>query len=304
MKEKVGNTLVVIVTYNGMKWIERCLDSVVNSSIPLDAYIVDNGSTDGSQKFITENYPQFIFKQSATNSGFGAANNIGLKYAIERDYDYVYLLNQDAWVMTDTIATLIEINKANSNYGILSPLQINGKMDALDKNFSTFSTQNSEMLSDYIFGSVKDVYATDFVMAAHWLMSKECILNVGGFSSVFNHYGEDSDYLHRVEYYGYEIGIVPSAVAVHDREFRELTKEKDLYMLTPIFLAVASNLSNSYMHSFAKAYMGLLNMVLRMIIEYRDIRIIVILVTIFFNARKIHIGRKVSKNTKCPFLNI
>ena len=90
--------LVIIVNYNGMKWLERCLSSLTSSTVPSDVYIVDNGSTDGSQDYIRSNFKDAIFVQSEENLGFGKANNIGLQYAYEKGYEYVYLLNQDAWV--------------------------------------------------------------------------------------------------------------------------------------------------------------------------------------------------------------
>ncbi|MFR9648737.1 MAG: glycosyltransferase [Rikenellaceae bacterium] len=219
MKNK---TLVIIVTYNGMRWLERCLESVVGSSIPLDAYIVDNGSNDGSQQFITTNYPQFIFYQSPTNAGFGAANNVGLKYAVEHDYDYVYLLNQDAWVMIDTIQTMIEEHRCNPEYGILSPLQVNAGLKGLDKNFSLCCPRG--MLLDSLCGNLKSLYETQFTMAAHWLISRKCLCDVGGFSPSFPHYGEDHNYVHRAIYKGYKIGIASKVFAVHDRENRVESK--------------------------------------------------------------------------------
>lgn len=303
--KKQSKVLVIIVTYNGMKWLERCLNSVVDSSIPLDAYIVDNGSTDGSQEFITTNYPQFIFYQSPTNSGFGAANNIGLKYAIEHNYDYVYLLNQDAWVMPNTIATLIEINKNYPEYGVLSPLQTNAEMDKLDGGFTINSVStNSEIVTDYLMGNIKSVYSVDFVMAAHWLISRECILKTGGFSSVFYHYGEDNNYLHRVKYFGYKAGIVPAVMAVHDREHRKLTKEKELYLFAPLFLVTASNPNESFVVSLAKAYSILLKKTLKKVVRYRDIRIFLTVLTIISKVGEICRGRKISQKAEIPFLCI
>ena len=84
MKNKL---LVIIVTYNGMKWLERCLSSLIASSVASDVFIVDNGSTDGSQDYIRSNFKDAIFIQSEENLGFGKANNIGLQYAYEKGYE-------------------------------------------------------------------------------------------------------------------------------------------------------------------------------------------------------------------------
>src|SRR5579871_5439126 len=94
--------LVIIVTYNGMKWMSKCMHTLYNTNMPIDVVVIDNGSTDGTQKFIIENYPQAQFIQSQQNLGFGKANNIGILKAIEENYDYAFLLNQDGYLEPDT----------------------------------------------------------------------------------------------------------------------------------------------------------------------------------------------------------
>lgn len=220
--------LVIIVTYNGMKWLDKCLSSVANSSLNADLFIVDNGSTDGSIEFIKKNYPNAQFIISKQNLGFGKANNLGLKYAIDNQYNYVYLLNQDAWVEPKVFERLINIHKNDTSYGILSPLQINREKTRLDKNFILCCP--TELFSDAICGhNIKSVYDTSFVMAAHWLISRECLEIVGVFSPSFHHYGEDSNYADRVIYFEKKIGIVPFCKGIHDRENRPITRLRKQY---------------------------------------------------------------------------
>lgn len=215
--------VTVIVTYNAMLWIERCLNSILNSSISSDIYIVDNGSIDGTQEYICRHYSQVMFVQSQKNLGFGQANNLGLQYALDKDYDYVYLLNQDAWIMPDTLDKLITINQKMPEYGVLSPFQLQGNEQNMDMNFAMnicSYESNSFLINDLYFNRRKAVYDVPNVMAAHWLISRECLFQVGGFSPTFPHYGEDNNYADRVRYHGFKLGIVPSAIAVHDRENR------------------------------------------------------------------------------------
>lgn len=216
--------LTVIVTFNGMKWLDKCLSSVKNSTIPSDIIIIDNGSTDGSVEYIKTNYPEAMLTQANANLGFGKANNIGLVHALTHNYEYVYLLNQDAWIEVDTLDKLIGVNKRNPMFGILSPLQENKSKTRLDYNFAKCCPDT--LLSDALCSTrYAEVYETDFVMAAHWLISKKCLEVVGGFSPSFYHYGEDCNYVDRVKYYGMKIGIVPTATGVHDRENRFVTIE-------------------------------------------------------------------------------
>lgn len=209
-------TLVIIVTYNGMIWLERCLSSVVG----YDVMILDNGSTDGTQAYIKEHHPAVMLRQMPGNLGFGRANNIGMRYALDAGYDYVYLMNQDAWVMPDTINTLISVHRKHPEYGVLSPMQLQADMRHFDDMFGRFSCSWPEgrgLVEDLYFSPLEEVYPVTFVMAAHWLVSKECLRVVGGFSPSFPHRGEDNNYLHRVLFHQFKVGVVPSARAVHDR---------------------------------------------------------------------------------------
>ncbi len=244
--------LCVIVTYNAMPWAERCFNSLEKSSIKNDVFVVDNGSTDGTQDYIKRNYPSTIFIQSETNLGFGKANNLGLQYALDNNYDYVYLLNQDAWVMPDTFERLINVQKDNPEYGILSPMQLEGSGKSFDKNFRNLTLYRQfeapYILDNLYFKNMKDVYEVGFVMAAHWLISFDCLNKVGGFSPTFPHYGEDDNFLQRAKYCKYKIGIVPTAKAVHDRAGRELSKEQRMYFEYKKWLVNMSNPFNTQKH--------------------------------------------------------
>ena len=162
--------LVIIVTYNAMEWIDRCINSILRSSVSSDIYLIDNGSTDGTQEYILHNYPQVIFVQSISNQGFGQANNLGLRYALECNYDYVYLLNQDAWVMPDTLEKLIVINQKKPEYGVLSPFQLQGNALNMDVNFAMYICSyksNSFLINDLYFNRRLVVFEVPDVMAAH-----------------------------------------------------------------------------------------------------------------------------------------
>ena len=63
-----------------------------------DLYVFDNDSTDGSADFVAAHFPQAKLVRSAENLGFSKPNNLGFDYALKHGYDYVYLLNQDAWL--------------------------------------------------------------------------------------------------------------------------------------------------------------------------------------------------------------
>lgn len=212
----------VIVIYNGLRWYDRCLGSLQKSAIPLDVVVVDNASTDGSAEYIRQHFPEMIFLEQKGNLGFGKANNIGIKYALDHDADYVFLLNQDAWVEPDTISQLIGIAQAYPEYGILSPIHLNAEKSSIEHlllhRLDDFQTTDSALFNDLFFNRLKEVYDTKYVNAAAWLLPKKTIETVGGFDPLFFIYGEDDNYIHRVLYHGMRIGICPTLGMVHDNE--------------------------------------------------------------------------------------
>ena len=238
MKNKV---LVIIVTYNGKKWIDRCLGSLKESTVPVDVFVVDNGSKDDTVARVRETGRKWFSEtsndgsgwwlvdmvESKENLGFGRANNLGLKYAMDNGYEFVYLLNQDAWVESDTIELLLEAFRKNPGYGVLSPVQMTAAGDKMDPQFKLKCQKYLPDLKS-IFPSMKAVHPVPFVMAAHWMISRECLEKVGGFSPAFAHYGEDDNFLDRCRWHGMGIGVDIEAKAVHDRENRPTPKAKKM----------------------------------------------------------------------------
>lgn len=217
-------TTVVIVTYNAIKWISKCLNSI-GDDYPV--VIVDNNSTDNTKDFIRSNFPKTQIISQEVNMGFGQANNIGISRAIEDGAQYVFLMNQDVYLEKDCLQNLIEFHKRNAQFGILSPVHLNGEGNKLDSLFfkHTSIEYNSEFYSDLVINhSLKEVYEFPYINAAAWLVSKQCIETVGGFDPIFFHYGEDHDYCNRIRYHGFKIGILPNVFIRHDRENRKERK--------------------------------------------------------------------------------
>ena len=229
--------LVVIVTYNGMQWLERCIGSVMSSSVPADIFICDNGSTDGTADFIEKHYPSVHLVRSENNLGFARANDLGFRHALDGGYDFVYLLNQDAWVLPDTFSKLMDAFDSG-NWGLLSPLQMRPDLTTPDKRFKRHY-HGPLAPSD-------NVFPVRFVMAAHWMISSECLRKTGLFSPAFYHYGEDNNYCDRVRFHGFGTGVLPSAMGVHDRQARKRSKEARISLNCQYSKVCLSNPGSSF----------------------------------------------------------
>jgi GT2 family glycosyltransferase len=207
--------LGIVVTYNGSSFIINCLDRLIRNMDETCIVVIDNGSSDKTVDLIQEKYKGIILIKLDRNYGFGKANNIGLEIALAKNADFVFMLNQDVYLEDDTISELVETARRYPDYGVLSPIHLNGKGDALDNHFSGYVS--SILISDLYLDRLKDIYPCHFINAAAWLLPKKCIEYVGGFDPLFFHYGEDDDYLNRVRYHKMKIGICPGVRINHDR---------------------------------------------------------------------------------------
>lgn len=297
----MNKILVIIVTYNAMQWVERCFDSLRKSTVKPDVFVVDNGSMDGTQAYMQMHYPEVMFQQSETNMGFGKANNLGLQYALDNGYEYVYLLNQDAWVMPDTFNSLVALSKENPEYGILSPFQMNADMYHIDRNFVEnvlLFGSNSDICNDMYNNRYNEIYPAKNVMAAHWFMTRECLIKIGGFSPSFPHYAEDYNYLDRVQYRGMKTGIIPKLRVVHDRGWREDTTERKFLLMYTGFIKTLSSPSLSTIKGFASiSYNALIGAFV-----YKSLKPIRNWIKVLCNINTILKNRKISMNADCAFL--
>lgn len=211
---------VVVVAYKGRQWYDKCFSSLRESTIPVQTIVVDNASNDGTVEYIQEHYPEIHLIESKVNLGFGKGNNLGLRYAYEHGCDYVFLLNQDAWLEeSDVIGKLIALYQKYPEYGIISPMHVSPDKQSLNMMLESGSTIYTErILSDLYCGTVKEIYQTNYVNAAAWLLPRKTLSVLGGFDPLIFHYGEDDDYLNRARFHGIKVGLCLDARVVHDHK--------------------------------------------------------------------------------------
>ncbi len=214
-----------------MPWIERCLSKCCNYNV----IVVDNLSTDKTLEFLKFNFPDVLVIKQKDNLGFGKANNIGISEALRRGADYILLLNQDAYLESDTLDQLIRVASENSEYGILSPIHLDGGGKRFDRNFTNYIhyDKNKDFFSDALFNRLNGIYEVPFVNAACWFLPRKTLETIGGFDPIFFHYGEDENYCQRLVYHGIKIGVVSHCYVRHDRENRikKDTEENKSYSL-------------------------------------------------------------------------
>lgn len=216
----MAKVFAVVVTYNGMQWIDKCLSSLQESDRPISVIVVDNCSTDGTADYVEQTFTDVELIRSEQNLGFSKANNIGIRRAYDDGADYVFLLNQDAYVDKHTLSDLCAVANADEHVGIVSPIHMNWEGTELDWGFAGHVP--AQFVSDSFISNMAEKYSCEYVNAAAWLITRSCLETVGGFdTAMFVHYGEDSNYCHRLQYHGMKLILSTRSCAYHDRGFRK-----------------------------------------------------------------------------------
>ena len=96
---------VIIPTYNREAFLPEAIDSVLGQTWKdLETIVVDDGSTDGSQELVRDEFPEARLIVNAENEGFAAGANAGIETVIADGGDYALLMNNDTEIDRDAVA--------------------------------------------------------------------------------------------------------------------------------------------------------------------------------------------------------
>ena len=114
---------VIVVNYNGAKYLQTCLSSIEQQTYPnYETIVIDNASTDNSEEYIRQYFPKITLIQAERNLGFARGNNLAIKSALDQKADYVFLVNNDTELESDLIEQLIKTAERDPSVGIVSPV--------------------------------------------------------------------------------------------------------------------------------------------------------------------------------------
>jgi N-acetylglucosaminyl-diphospho-decaprenol L-rhamnosyltransferase len=214
---------VVVVTYNAMPWLERCLESVRGH----ETIVVDHGSTDGTLALVRERFPEATLVEQE-NRGLGAGWNRGIRQASGR---YFLLLNADAWMMTDAVERLAALADIHPRAAVVGPRLVNpdGSLQRSVRGFPSLwrlATEyfflrklaphsralNAFYAAGFDHGAVREA---DFLMGACLLVRREATTQVGLLDERFFMFSEETDWCYRFREAGWKVYFFPGAEAVH-----------------------------------------------------------------------------------------
>jgi GT2 family glycosyltransferase len=207
---------VIIPNYNGMKYLEGCLDSLRRQTDRgFDVVMIDNGSDDGSVSFVREHYPEVRVRAYHRNTGFCRAVNAGIRMARTR---YVLLLNNDVVCSDRCVEYLhraIAVNdRIFSCQAKLVSMQDPALMDDGGDHYCAlgwaFAAGKGKKAENY--GRCGRVFSC---CAAAAIYNRETLQRIGLFDEAHFAYLEDVDLGYRAQIYRYDNYYMPAAVVMH-----------------------------------------------------------------------------------------
>jgi len=220
----------IVISYNGMQFLDDCMRTLSEDLADLDheIIVVDNGSHDGSPEFIAEHCPDARLIRNDANLGFAPAVNIGLKAARG---EYLYVLNQDLRFRKGTARTLLGRLKQDESIGMIGPKYVgfDGKLQWSARAFPSYRhVFYRALLLDRLFAKHREFGGwrmrwfdhetemfVDQPMGAVMLIPRRVIEAVGYMDETFPILFNDVDYCRRMKASGYKLLYYPEAVVEH-----------------------------------------------------------------------------------------
>lgn len=214
---------IIVVNYNGLDHLDGCFSSIMQIDYPkelLEYILVDNGSTDGSVKYMESNFPEVRIIRLDRNYGFAKANNEAAKIA---QGEILALLNNDIKVHPSWLKKLIDkFVESSGDLACVSSKILNGdgnKVDFIGGGFTpfgiSFQVDFGKPLKE--IDDEKEDKEKELLFACGGAMAvrKDIYLECGGFDEEYFAYLEDVDLGWRLRIMGYRILYVPEAIAFH-----------------------------------------------------------------------------------------
>lgn len=230
---------IIILTTNALKMTRQQMADIAKldiGNLEVECMVVDNGSKDGTQDALT-NYKlpnmTYRFLETGANLGFAGGNNIGIKDALKRGFEYIILMNNDLILPKDIIIKLVNFMEENGEVGVASPKMYFAKGYEFHKEM--YKDSDLGKIIWYAGGVIdrKNAYSahrgvdevdkgqydkttdTDFANGATVIIRREVFEKVGYLDSSFFLYWEDADYSERAKRFGYKVKYFPKTHLWH-----------------------------------------------------------------------------------------
>ena len=223
-EEQIPDLSIVLVCWNNKAYLDPCLKSLYDGNLKysFDVFVVDNGSTDGSQQMLQEKYPEVRIIQNSGNVGLGKASNQGIEASNGR---YILLLNNDTIVNGPSFDAMVKFLEENPRTGGVGGKLLNpdGTIQACYNYFPSLweDFMVNSRLGELIRPGYPAVMSGDETKPVDWLGSaclmvrRSALDEIGLLDESYFIYGDETDLQYRLKKAGWEIYYLPDATTIH-----------------------------------------------------------------------------------------
>lgn len=237
-KNKIKVSIIILTTNALAMTKEQLLDvaKLDTRNLDVECLVVDNGSKDGTEEAI-KNYKLsnmgYKFIQSGANLGFAGGNNVGIKDALKRKFDYIILMNNDLILQKDIVVKLVDFMDKNANVGVASPKMYFAKGYEFHKDRYKESEKGKVLwyaggiidkqnvytshrgVDEVDHGQYDKIEETDVANGACVIIRQEVFKKIGLPDDSFFLYWEDADFSERVRRSGFKVVYYPKTWMWH-----------------------------------------------------------------------------------------
>jgi GT2 family glycosyltransferase len=213
--------VAVVLNWNGLDDTLRCVASLrAAGHRPLDVIVVDNGSRESPRARLAADAPEVEVIENGRNLGYAGGNNVGIRAALARGADFVWVLNNDAFVEPDTLTHLLATAAAHPKAAA-----VGGKVLRTDRpatlwvawgrvtwRQSLIALEGEDAADDGRFDGER---AVPWIPGCSLLMRAAALRALGGFDDDFFAYHEDVDWAARARAAGWELWYTGAARTWH-----------------------------------------------------------------------------------------
>lgn len=232
---------IVIVNYQTYQDTIDCVKSLLKSKTEFDyeILVIENCSPNDSyeQLLILEKMESLSLRKcvhiikSAENNGYCAGNNVGIRVALEKNSDFVWILNPDTLVESDTLQNLVKFAISHKNAGLVGNKLVyypdTNLLQALGGSFfgrNKFGALAPKPHLYYLCDSkmnLPDEIELDLLIGASMLVRREVFEKIGLMNEKFFMYSDENEFCIRAKQAGFSILATSKATVFHKEGYRK-----------------------------------------------------------------------------------
>ncbi len=220
-RDGIPSVAVVVLNWNGTDDTLECLSSLALMDYPrCEIIVVDNGSQPSPRQVIHAQFPEVTYLETATNLGYAGGNNVGIRHALAKGHDYVFVLNNDTVVEREVLRDAVPVAEADPKIAVVGvkiiawddPSRVWVAYGQVTYRQGLVRLIGYYGLDDGAFDTQRDV---EWVPGTAMLFRREALETVGLFDEEYFAYHEDVDWCTAARKRGLRVVFAPRPRIYH-----------------------------------------------------------------------------------------